>query len=125
MQQKKEGTKKSQKKAWLLKLKDKWQLDSIRQVIIVLIVFGLTGTTIALSKVYILSAIGMDHSPFIAKLIAGVMAYQVLILVFGTLLGQFNFFWQKEKRLVIRIGKMFKWVVLLPVRIFKPTNSDR
>jgi hypothetical protein len=35
-------------------------------------------------------------------------AYQILILVYGFLLGQFDFFWQKEKKLLQRIGVLSK-----------------
>lgn len=30
-------------------------------------------------------------------------AYQVLLLVYGALLGQFYFFWEKEKKLLRRL----------------------
>jgi len=33
--------------------------------------------------------------------------YQILLLVYGFIFGQFRFFWEKEKKLVKRIGTVF------------------
>ena len=33
--------------------------------------------------------------------------YQVLILIYGALLGQFSFFWEKEKKLFNTIARIF------------------
>ncbi|MFW5726702.1 MAG: DUF6787 family protein, partial [bacterium] len=35
-------------------------------------------------------------------------AYQFLLLGYGALFGQFQFFWNKEKKMLKRISKTFK-----------------
>ncbi len=109
---------------WLTRLQDKWELNSIRQVIIVLIVFGLTGTTIAMTKLFFMSFFGLEHINFILKILIGILAYQVLILIYGTLFGQFRFFWNKEKKLVMAISKLFRWIFHLPGKLFKTSEQE-
>ncbi len=113
-----------EKKSWMLKLQDKWELDSLFQVVIVLIVFGLTGTTIAMTKIFFMSIFGMEDASIWVKILFGIIAYQILILIFGTLFGQFKFFWKKEKKLVKGIGKLFKWIFTLPVRALRTINQN-
>ena len=33
--------------------------------------------------------------------------YQIMLLIYGAIFGQFRFFWEKEKQLVKRIGGIF------------------
>jgi hypothetical protein len=89
------------------KLKQRWRVNSTREVIIILVVFSLAGTSILLIKkpVYRFFHIPLDASLWI-KIPMALLFYQVLLLFFGALLGQFRFFWEKEK-------KLFRW-------IFKP-----
>ncbi len=109
--------------SWLTRLQEKWELNSITQVIIVLIVFSLTGTTIALTKLFFMSFFGLEDANALAKILIGVLAYQVLILIYGTLLGQFRFFWNKEKKLVLAIGKLFRWIYQLPSKVFRSSPN--
>jgi hypothetical protein len=34
--------------------------------------------------------------------------YQILLMVYGTLLGQFTFFWKWEKKILTSIASLFK-----------------
>lgn len=102
-----------QNKSYLQKLKKKWGLKSLYQVVMVLIVFSLTGMTVVLVRPLIFSFFGFDElTPFWLKAITYLLLvfpmYQVLILVFGALLGQFSFFWEKEKKLFAAICKSFR-----------------
>ena len=108
---------------WLTRLQNKWQLNSIAQVIIVLIVFGLTGTTIALTKLFFMSFFGLEDANAMVKILLGILAYQALILIYGTLFGQFRFFWNKEKKLVLAIGKLFRWIFQLPAKVFRSSPN--
>ena len=98
---------------FLYRLKDKWGLQSLVQVVAVLLVFTLTGSTVVLIRKFLFTAIGFDDTtPFWLKTITYLLFvmpfYQVLLLGYGFLLGQFSFFWEKEKKLVRRIGKLFR-----------------
>jgi len=80
---------------------------------LVLIVFSLTGMTVVLVRPVIFSWFGFDEqTAFITKAITYLLLifpmYQILILVYGALLGQFAFFWEKEKKLFNAIKKPFQ-----------------
>jgi hypothetical protein len=88
---------------FLNKLMQKWELKSPFQVIMVLLVFTLTGSTVVLLRKTLFHFLGFDEqTPFWLKSLAYLLfifpAYQILILIYGFLLGQFNFFWKKEKK---------------------------
>ena len=102
-------TQDSSKVSWLIKLQDKWQLKSAWQVIAVLITFSLAGSSVVFFRKLLFSLLGFDaSSPFWLKTLTYLLLvfplYQGLLLVYGFLLGQFSFFWEKEK-------KLFRWIV--------------
>ncbi|WP_143959378.1 DUF6787 family protein [Litoribacter populi] len=91
--------------SYLHKLQTKWGLSSMWQVFLVLMVFAATGTTIMILKTPLLELMGIDMSTggfwkstlyflFVLPL------YQIVLLFYGFLFGQFSFFWEKEKKLV-------------------------
>lgn len=97
----------------MYRLKEKWGLQSLLQVVAVLVVFSLTGSTVVLIRKFLFDAIGFDAStPFWLKTVTYLLFimpfYQVLLLAYGFLLGQFSFFWEKEKKLARRIAKAFR-----------------
>jgi hypothetical protein len=89
------------------KLKDRWKLNNITQVLIVLLVFALTGTTVLLIKKPILDWVAPDgQRPLwfsISYFILILPVYNLLLLMYGFLLGQFTFFWDFEKRFIKRM----------------------
>jgi hypothetical protein len=103
----------SSKPGFLQRLQSKWQLKSLTQVLLVLLVFACTGTTILLIKNPLLAFFGIerggDHGlrNTIAYLLLVLPLYQIMLLVYGFIFGQFRFFWEKEKQLVQRIGRLF------------------
>jgi hypothetical protein len=99
--------------SFLQKLMQKWQLKSTFQVIMVLLVFTLTGSTVVLLRKTLFGILGFtDETSFWLKSLVYILfvfpAYQILILVYGFLLGQFNFFWQKEKKLLQKMRILSK-----------------
>ena len=77
----------------------------------ILIVFSLTGMTVVLIRPWLFNWFGYNEfTPFWIKAITYLLLifpmYQVLILIYGALFGQFTFFWEKEKKLVAFIGKV-------------------
>ena len=96
---------------WIEKLKNRWKLDSIGQVIIVLIVFACTGFTIFFIKRPLLhwlaGARGDTTLATILYYIFILPLYNVILLGYGLLFGQFRFFWAFEKRMMERF---FTWL---------------
>lgn len=95
------------------RLKHKWGLTSSVQVVLVLLTFSLAGSSVVFLKQWYFGALGFhEGTAFWLKACAYLIfifpAYQVLILTYGTLLGQFSFFWEKEKRLVQLLAKPFR-----------------
>ena len=96
---------------FFLRLQAKWQLKSLTQVLLVLLVFACTGTTILLIKNPILSFFGIERGGgfvnTLAYLLLVLPLYQIMLLIYGFIFGQFRFFWEKEKQMVKRIGRLF------------------
>lgn len=95
------------------KLKSKWGFDTYWQVILVCIVFALAGSSILWVKqpIFSLFGYGPDDSSSLKiflYLIFVFPVYQAFLLVYGFLLGQFKFFWEKEKKLAALIIRPFK-----------------
>ena len=98
---------------FLSKLKSRWGLQSGFQVLIILIVFALTGFSIVYLKKWIFWLFGFDGSSkgwwgTVAYLVLVFPLYQVLLLVYGFIFGQFHFFWEKEKKLLGLIRRLFR-----------------
>ncbi len=97
---------------FLERLKSKWKLRSLWQVILVLVVFACTGFTILIVKKPIFDFLGVDtqEGGFFKTLLYLLLVlplYQVFLLVYGFIFGQFSFFWEKEKQFIRRMGRLF------------------
>lgn len=97
---------------FLEKLKSKWKLKSLWQVILVLLVFACTGFTILFVKKPIFDFLGVNTNQggffkTVLYLLLVLPLYQVFLLVYGFIFGQFSFFWEKEKQFISRLGKFF------------------
>lgn len=99
--------------SWIEKLRQRWQLNSIFQVVVVLLVFTCTGFTIAFLKKPLLGFFLGEEvaSSFLASLLYYIFIlplYNVVLLAYGFLFGQFDFFWKFEKRFLGRISSGFR-----------------
>lgn len=96
---------------WIEKLKNRWQLKSAGQVVVVLIVFACTGFTILFLKKPILTLLaGEEGNSTLASILYYIFIlplYNVVLLAYGFLFGQFKFFWEFEKRFMERF---FSWL---------------
>tara|TARA_B100001758_G_scaffold247807_1_gene267425 strand:+ start:5446 stop:5748 length:303 start_codon:yes stop_codon:yes gene_type:complete len=97
------------------KLKEKWGIESNFQLMIIFIVFSITGSLSLYVSAPILNFVGLEKgtlTPWLyipLKLILVFPAYQVIILIVGAVFGQFRFFWKLEKKMLYRFGfKQFK-----------------
>lgn len=80
------------------KLKARWHIDSNWQVIVILIVFGCTGTTAMYAKEFVFELLGVTPNlPLWLRTIIWIVTilplYNVLLIIYGTLFGQRKFFW--------------------------------
>ena len=100
------------------KLKERWDIDSNLQIVVICVVFAITGSSAVYVAKPFLSWIGMAKETFPESFI-GVFLYwtlrillifpfyQVLLVLYGWLFGQFKFFWNFEKKMLSRIGLGF------------------
>ncbi len=97
---------------FIRKLQTRWGVQSVWQVLVILLVFALTGISAMYIKRPIFALLGIDaNDPFwlrmLVWLITVLPAYQILLLLYGFLLGQFSFFWAFEKKMFSGIRKLF------------------
>jgi len=81
-------------KNWLWKLKNKWQVKNILQVILILCTFALGGTACSFLGKRIMHAIGPDHKGLwiAAYVVMVTILWPLCVLAISIPLGQFNFF---------------------------------
>ncbi|MBQ4819109.1 DUF6787 family protein [Aquimarina sp. MMG016] len=91
-------------------LATKWKVSYRWELIAIFIAFAVTGSTAARISDPIISFLGFHKEttngflywPVRVLLIFPV--YQVLLIIFGWLFGQFKFFWEFEKKMLRRMG---------------------
>jgi hypothetical protein len=90
--------------AWVERLKKRWGLTSNWDFAVIFTVFAVTGTTTAFSKRYFFEWVGLDTDPLWLYILCYIgymlLAYQPILLFFGTLVGKFTFFWGFVKRFI-------------------------
>tara|TARA_B110000881_G_C18389642_1_gene420360 strand:- start:369 stop:680 length:312 start_codon:yes stop_codon:yes gene_type:complete len=95
---------------WFENLKTKWNIKSNFSLVIILIVFAITGSLSLVVSDPILRLIGLEKdtmSPWLftpLRLLIVFPVYQVLILIIGAAFGQFNFFWKFVKKMLSKMG---------------------
>jgi hypothetical protein len=96
---------------WLERLKQHWHLNSIMQVFIILIVFACTGFTVLFIKKPLLELLaGEEGKSLLASVLYYIFIlplYNAVLLAYGFIFGQFNFFWEFEKQMFKRIVSLF------------------
>ncbi len=89
---------------WVKKLKTKWNIRTNTDFILIMLVFSMAGMFIGTERHFVFHAFGIDKDPMWVKVLVYIPLifplYQLNLLVFGFLLGQFGFFLEKEKKLV-------------------------
>lgn len=98
------------------KLKQRLNIDSNLQLLIILLVFAINGSlSVVLAKPF-MQFIGISIStihPILFwsfRILLMFVLYQILLVVIGTLFGQHKFFWNMEKKMLSRLGfkKLFQ-----------------
>jgi len=98
------------------KLENKWVVDHRWEIIRIFIVFAVTGSSSLVVSRPIIAFLGITKENlnvfvyWILFVVVGLICYQVLLVVFGWLFGQFQFFWAFEKKMLSRFGlaKLFR-----------------
>lgn len=91
------------------KLKERWNVKSNFQLVVIFIVFAITGYSSLLLAKPFLTFIGIPETfqPHwlyrVLRIVLIFPIYQVLLVSIGFLFGQFNFFWAFEKKMLYRI----------------------
>jgi hypothetical protein len=93
--------------------KERWNIKSNWQVFVILVVFAVTGSSAALLSKPVLALFGIVkgevsnwiYYPLYIILIFPI--YQVLLVSFGFIFGQFTFFWAFEKKMLKSMGLGF------------------
>ena len=98
------------------KLKKRWGISSNGQILLIILVFGITGSSSVFLAKPLLGFMGLERMNFSPEFLWGGLfyyairilmifpIYQVLLVTYGWLFGQFNFFWNFEKNMLSRIG---------------------
>ncbi len=97
------------------KLKERWGITSNLQLVIIFLVFSITGSIALWITKPLLNLADVNSKTMSIWLYIPVRigiifpTYQVLIIIIGALFGQFEFFWNFEKKMLARMGfKYFK-----------------
>ena len=95
------------------KLKQRWGITSNFQLTMIFIVFAITGSCASLLSKPVLTFFGIvrgdisDWVYFPLYIILIFPIYQVLLVFFGFVFGQFTFFWNFEKKMLRGMGLGF------------------
>lgn len=96
------------------KLEGKWVTTYRWEIIVIFIVFAITGSSSVRIAKPILEWFGFTRTLFpegffggffywVIRIIIILPLYQLLLILFGTLFGQFKFFWEFEKKMLRRM----------------------
>jgi len=96
----------------ITRLKTKWGIQNNWDFFLIMLVFSLAGMMISVLRPPIFALLGVTaQTPFWIKAVIYIPLifplYQISLIVFGFLLGQFDFFWKKEKQLVRALRGLF------------------
>jgi hypothetical protein len=96
--------------AWLEKLRIRWNVESTGKVWLILLVFALTGTSIMLLRRLLKAEFEWASEAWFTYSYYWFILpiYNLVLLFYGALFGQFTFFWNFEKRFFSRIWSLFK-----------------
>ena len=82
------------------KLKKMFKVSSTYQLVVVFIVFGITGSLSLYISDYVLDILELEN--LIISIFMFLITYQVLLIIIGTLFGEFEYFWAMEKKILSR-----------------------
>jgi hypothetical protein len=97
---------------WMQKLQTRWKVGSTFQVVVILLVFACTGFTVLFLKPPLFQYLFDDGQiPTFASIVYYILilpVYNIFLLLYGFIFGQFRFFWNFEMKFFARIFSIFK-----------------
>lgn len=95
------------------RLKAKWGIESNFSFWMIILTFSLAGSSIGFVRHIVWNLFGFTKETSMWIKVPAYLAmifptYQVSLMIFGTLLGQFKFFWAKEKAMLRFFAKPFR-----------------
>src|SRR5258708_278291 len=96
---------------WIQKLQQRWKVSSLWQVINILLAFTCTGLTVVLVMRPLLHFLFGNDIPGWARVLYYILIlpiYNIVLLFYGFVFGQFRFFREFEKRFFRRMGSLFR-----------------
>lgn len=91
------------------KLKTKWDITSDLDFFLIMLVFSLAGMGVSILRRPIFAHLGLSHSPIAIRILVSLLLivplYQFSTLAFALPLGQFQFFFTRQKKLVKFLGR--------------------
>ena len=91
------------------KLVKKFKANSIQHLVIIFLVFALSGSGSLFISSPILKALSLEELIsfyplyIFVRIILIIPIYQLLLIIIASLFGQFNYFWKFEKRFLKRL----------------------
>tara|TARA_Y100000590_G_scaffold169037_1_gene193321 strand:+ start:7608 stop:7979 length:372 start_codon:yes stop_codon:yes gene_type:complete len=92
------------------KVRDFFKVESNVQLLVVNLVFAVTGTIAVYLAGYIVDGFGMDTKRlgstvyWTLRTVMLIPIYQVLLIIVGTIFGEFSYFWAMEKKMLKKLG---------------------
>lgn len=94
------------------RLKVRWGIETNWQLTVIFVVFALTGSTAAKFAGPVTEVLGIPEDLgagwlyWFLRIIIIFPVYQIVLVFFGWLFGEFHFFWQFEKKMLrhLRLG---------------------
>ncbi len=96
------------------KIRSFFKVESNYQLFVVNLVFAITGTSSLFVADYILDILLITQENYdnffywITRIILILPIYQILLIIFGILFGEFSYFWKMEKKTLNKIRSIFK-----------------
>ena len=95
------------------KLKDRWNVKTTGDALIILLVFSFTGITSLFIKKPLFRVLGIKKIEplwlnIVVYIVCVLVFYNILLLIYGFIFGKFRFFFNFEKQFLNKILNIFK-----------------
>ncbi|MDB3972801.1 diacylglyceryl transferase [Gammaproteobacteria bacterium] len=95
------------------KIRNLFKVETNSQLLKVNVVFAVTGTISVYFAGVIINFLGLnpyiigDFFYWVLRIMLLVPVYQVLLIIIGSIFGEFKYFWRIEKKMLSRLGIKF------------------
>ena len=95
------------------KIRNFFKVESNFQLLIVNVVFAVTGTISVILAGFVLNLIGLDTNAlnsslyWTLRILILMPIYQILLIMVGAAFGEFSYFWRIKKKMLNRLGIKF------------------